>query len=74
MNTTICLDAVALATMSRDEIFAAMGRADLAVEGVRADVATVAARRRGTATGPAPTSDDTAPCIVLISADHNPLA
>lgn len=71
MNTMICLDAAALLSMSRDDIFAAMGRADLAVVGVDAVAATVASRRRGTASGVAA---DTSPCVVLISAENNPLA
>jgi hypothetical protein len=70
MNNTICLDAATLATMSRDDIFTAMGRSDLLVVDA-AVAATVASRRRGTVSGVA---DNTAPCIVLISAENNPLA
>lgn len=70
MNDTIYLDATALLSMSRDDVFAAMGRADLAVA-VDAVAATVASRRRGTASGVAA---DTTPGIVLISAENNPLA
>jgi hypothetical protein len=70
MNDTICLDAATLLTMSREDLFAAMGRSDLLTVD-DAVAATVASRRRGTASGVAV---DTSPCIVLISAEHNPLA
>jgi hypothetical protein len=70
MDNTICLDAATLATMSRDDIFTAMGRADLLTVDA-AVAATVASRRRGTASGVAA---DTSPCVVLISAENNPLA
>jgi hypothetical protein len=71
MDNTISLDAATLLAMSRDDIFTAMGRSDLLVTDT-AVAATVASRRRGAASGVA--AADTSPCIVLISAEHNPLA
>jgi hypothetical protein len=70
MTNTISLDAATLLAMSRDDLFAAMGRSDLLTVDA-AVAATVASRRRGTASGVAV---DTSPCVVLISAENNPLA
>jgi hypothetical protein len=75
MTDTITIDRTALTTMSRDEIFAAFGRSDLATEAVQADAATRAARRTVRApsaeTTPASVTDAG---VVLISSDCNPLS
>lgn len=74
-NTLIALDRSALTVMSREDIFAAMGCADLCVEAVSVDAATRAARRTVRTKDTAPVAVDvTAPCVVLISSDNNPLA
>jgi hypothetical protein len=75
MTTQITLDRTALTTMSRDDVFAAMGRPDLACEAVSVDAATRAARRTVRApsaeTTPASVTDAG---VVLISSDCNPLS
>jgi hypothetical protein len=74
MNNTITLDRTSLTTMSRDEIFAAFGRSDLTCEAISPDAATKAARRT-VRTPSAETAPETVTdaCVVLISADNNPL-
>jgi hypothetical protein len=71
MSTTdFAFDAATLATMDIADLVAAFGLSDV---NAPARAATVAARKRGTVSAVVAT-DDTAPMIVLISADHNPLA
>ena len=71
----VALTALDLAAMSLADVYAALGCSRLAADAVSAKAATVAARRRGTTSGAAPESTPTtAVSVVLISAEHNPLA
>ena len=76
MNNAITLTALDLTTMSLGDVYAALGCSCLAADAVSAKAATVAARRRGTTSGAAPaqTTAVEGQGVVLISAEHNPLA
>ena len=69
-DTDFAFDAATLATMDIADLVAAFGLADITAP-TRA--ATVAARKRGSAPTATPTGD-TDVGVVLISAEHNPLA
>lgn len=72
----VALTALDLAAMSLADVYAALGCSHLAADAVSAKAATVAARRRGTTSGAAPESTTAVAGqnVVLISAEHNPLA
>ena len=71
----VTLTALDLTMMSLADVYMALSCSHLATDAVNAKAATVAARRRGTTSGAAPESTPTtAVCVVLISAENNPLA